>query len=68
MSARARDTARRWAVVSLHGAELLGLLTVEVAAACPPLLPQPAATNPATETTSAKAPVARGAGTGNRDI
>ena len=72
MSASARATVRRWALSSLHGAELLAVLTVVVAAECPPLLPQPAATNPSTATASARAPVADGAtpaaGKGNRDI
>lgn len=46
------------------------MLTAAVAATLPPLLPQPAATNPSTATASAKAPVADGAaaGNGNRDI
>jgi hypothetical protein len=55
----------------LQGAKLLGVLAVDVAAACPPLLLQPAATNPSTATASARAPVAAGrsaAGKGNRDI
>src|SRR4030095_15291001 len=75
---RARATARRWALSSLHGAELLGVLAdvvlVAVAAACPPLLLQPAATNANTATASAKAPVAdsgpaaAGEPAGSRDI
>src|SRR5205809_598261 len=70
MSASARATVRRWALSSLHGAALLGVPAVAVAAECPPLLPQPAATNPRTTTASARAPVADGAaaGKGNRDI
>jgi hypothetical protein len=72
MSASDRATARRWALSSLHGAEVLGVPAVAVAARCPLLLLQPAATNPSTATASATAPVAVGepaaAGKGNRDI
>ena len=61
MSASARPTARRWALSSLHGAEPRGVTADAVAAAgCPPLLPQPAATNPSTTTASTRAPVADG--------
>jgi len=57
----------------LHGAELLGGVTVAGAAECRPPLPQPAAVNASKATASAKAaPVADGAtpaaGTANRDI
>jgi hypothetical protein len=72
MSASARATARRWALSSLHGAELLGALVVLIAARCPPLLLQPAAANASAATASARAPVADGgspaAEKGNRDI
>jgi hypothetical protein len=58
--------------VELHGAELLGAPAVAIAAGCPPLLPQPAATNASTATASARAPVADrespAAGKGNPDI
>src|SRR4249919_1532781 len=57
MSASARATVRRWALSSLHGAELLGVLAVAVAARCAPLLPQPAVTNPSRATASARAPL-----------
>jgi hypothetical protein len=52
MSARARATVRRWALSSLHGAELLAVLAAAVAAECPSLLLQTAATNPSTATAS----------------
>ena len=72
MSASARATARRWALSSLHGAELLGVLAVAIAAGCLPLLLQPATTNPSTATASARAPVADcgspTAGKGDPDI
>lgn len=61
MSASARATARCWTLSSLHGAELLGALAVAIAAGCPPLLLQPAATNASTATASARAPVTDGA-------
>jgi hypothetical protein len=57
---------------SLRGAERLGVLAVAVAAGRPPLLLQPAATNPSRATASATAPVAEGGpaapGEGSRDI
>jgi hypothetical protein len=62
--------ARRWALLSLHAAELLGALAVAVAAGWPPPLSQPAASNASMATKSARAPVADGAAAGkrNRDI
>lgn len=72
MSASARATPRRWALSSVHGAELRGVLAVAIATGCPPLLLQPAATNPSTETASGRAHVADGgppaATNGNRDM
>lgn len=72
MSASARATPRRWVLLSLQGAELLGALAVAVAARWPLLLLQPAATNPSTATASARVPVAGGrspaAGMRNRGI
>ena len=65
MSVSARATVWRWALLSLHGAEVLGVLTVAVAAESPPLLPQPAAANPSTAPASARAP---DAGTKNGHI
>src|SRR5436190_8761626 len=54
MSASARATVRRWALLSLHGAELLGVPAVGAATECPPPLPQPAAIKPSTATASTR--------------
>jgi hypothetical protein len=72
MSASARATVRRWALSSLHGADVLGVVAAALAAVRPALLPQPAATNPSTARARANDPIAAAlppaAGTGNRDI